>query len=97
MINSHNEAIRYWDGKPYYSLNTYLKTRFGHKVKKIALNGGFTCPNRDGTLDTRGCIFCSEEGSGDFAVENLPEITDDQPFIAYFQSFTNTYGSVERI
>ena len=97
MINSHNEAIRYWDGKPYYSLNTYLKTRFGHKVKKIALNGGFTCPNRDGTLDTRGCIFCSEEGSGDFAVENLPEITDDQPFIAYFQSFTNTYGSVERL
>lgn len=97
MIQSHNEAIKYWNGKPYYSLNTYLKNRFGHKVKKIALNGGFTCPNRDGTLDTRGCIFCSEEGSGDFAVEDLSQITDDQPFIAYFQSFTNTYGSVERL
>lgn len=97
MMTSHNEAIKYWNGKPYHSLNTYLLERFGHKIRKIALDGGFTCPNRDGTLGTRGCIFCSVEGSGDFAVERLPEVTDGQPFIAYFQSFTNTYGSLEKL
>ena len=97
MITSHNEAIKYWNGKPYYSLNTHLQERFGQKIHKIALDGGFTCPNRDGTLDTRGCIFCSAGGSGDFAVDRLPEITDGSPFIAYFQSFTNTYGSLEKL
>lgn len=96
-ITSHNESIKYWNGKPYHSLNTYLVKRFGQKIKKIALDGGFTCPNRDGTLDTRGCIFCSAEGSGDFAVDRLPEVTDGQPFIAYFQSFTNTYGSLDKL
>lgn len=52
---------------PYYSLNNYLKKRFGCKVLKLSLDAGCTCPNRDGTLDTRGCIFCSAGGSGDFA------------------------------
>lgn len=97
MITSHTEAIKHWNGKPYHSLNTYLQKKYGHKIYKIALDGGFTCPNRDGTLDTRGCIFCSTEGSGDFAVERLPEINDDRPFIAYFQSFTNTYGSIDHL
>lgn len=97
MITSHNDAIKHWNGKPYHSLNTYLFETFGHKVRKIALDGGFTCPNRDGSLGTRGCIFCSVEGSGDFAVERLPEVNTGQPVIAYFQSFTNTYGPVERL
>lgn len=57
-----------WNGKPYHSLDFELKSRFGQKVYKIALDGHMTCPNRDGTLGTRGCIFCSEGGSGDFAV-----------------------------
>ena len=57
-----------WHGKPYYSLNAYLKNTYGKRIKKISINGGFTCPNRDGTLDTRGCIFCSAGGSGDFAI-----------------------------
>ena len=56
-----------WNGKPYHSLDWESKKRFGTKVYKIALDGGMTCPNRDGTLGTRGCIFCSEGGSGDFA------------------------------
>lgn len=97
MITTYNEAIQHWNGKPYHSLNTYLTQKFGKKLYKIALDGGFTCPNRDGTLDTRGCIFCSAEGSGDFALSKLPELTDGQPFIAYFQSFTNTYGSIDKL
>ena len=58
-----------WNGKPYYSLDYYLKETFGTKVYKLALDGGMTCPNRDGTLGTGGCIFCSEGGSGDFAAK----------------------------
>lgn len=57
-----------WGGKPYYSLDYYCKKTYGKKLYKIALDGGFTCPNRDGTLDKRGCIFCSKGGSGEFAV-----------------------------
>lgn len=60
--------IQDWGGKPYYSLDHYCKNTYGKKLYKIALDGGFTCPNRDGTLDKRGCIFCSEGGSGEFAV-----------------------------
>lgn len=58
-----------WHGKPYYSLDAYLKNRYGHKCYKVALNAHMTCPNRDGTLDTRGCVFCSKGGSGEFAVD----------------------------
>ena len=95
----------------YTTLNNYLKERFGEKVYKIALNGGFTCPNRDGTIDTRECIFCSKGGSGDFAespdltiteqIENgkkrLEKKIKNGKYIAYFQAFTNTYAPVERL
>lgn len=95
----------------YYSLNNYLRDRFGDKVYKISLNAGFTCPNRDGKIDTRGCIFCSKGGSGDFAESALLSI-DEQielgkkkveskiksgKYIAYFQAFTNTYAPVESL
>ena len=93
----------------YYSLNEYLKKTFGEKVYKISLNGSMTCPNRDGTLDSRGCIFCSGGGSGEFAAAptlsiseqlsqaklKIREKTDCKLFIAYFQPFTNTYAPVE--
>ena len=92
-------------------LNDYLVDRFGCKVYKIALSGGFTCPNRDGTLDTRGCIFCSKGGSGEFAEDSALSITEqiergktriaskikNGKYIAYFQSFTGTYASVEKL
>lgn len=58
----------------YHALNEELQKRFGTKVYKLALDGGFTCPNRDGTLDTRGCIFCSGSGSGEFAADSAADI-----------------------
>lgn len=93
----------------YYSLNNYLKDTFGCKVYKISLNAGCTCPNRDGTIDTRGCIFCSNGGSGDFAESSSLSISQQIDagkqrvaskiksgrYIAYFQAFTNTYGDIE--
>lgn len=93
----------------YYSLNEYLKKQFGGKVYKLALDSGCTCPNRDGTSDTRGCIFC-HNGSSHFAetginineqIENAKrrvrnKIKTDK-FIAYFQSYTNTYGDIEKL
>lgn len=93
----------------YLSFNKYLKDKFGQKVYKISLDGGFTCPNRDGTIDTRGCIFCSKGGSGDFAQSRNLSITEQiesgkkrvekkiksGKYIAYFQAFTNTYAPVE--
>lgn len=92
----------------YYSLNEYLRKTFGEKVYKISLNGGMTCPNRDGTLSTKGCIFCSKGGSGEFSADKLLSVTeqieqakqrikaktDCKRFIAYFQPFTNTYAEV---
>ena len=106
----------YWDGRPWHTLDHELKHRFGTKVYKIALDGGMTCPNRDGSLDTRGCIFCSAGGSGDFAMplNGLGQIqaavheqiqagaaricrklgTSPGAYIAYFQSYTNTYAPV---
>lgn len=92
----------------YTSLNSYLKNRFGCKVYKLAIDGGFTCPNRDGTLGTRGCIFCSRGGSGEFAESKEKSVTQqiddgkkrvekkikDGKYIAYFQAFTNTYAPV---
>ena len=65
-----------WLGKPYYSLDAYLKKEFGEKVYKLSLDGGMTCPNRDGTCGTRGCIFCSAGGSGDFAGDRRLPITE---------------------
>ena len=64
---------REWLGKPYYSLDAYCKITFGEKLYKIALDAGLTCPNRDGTLGSSGCIFCSNGGSGDFARHLLSE------------------------
>lgn len=71
MVSNYADALRLWHGKPYYSLNQYLQEHFGEKIYKIALDGGFTCPNRDGTLGNRGCIFCSAGGSGDFSGARL--------------------------
>lgn len=95
-----------WHEKPYHSLDSYLKDTFGEKIFKIALDVGMSCPNRDGTLDTRGCSFCSTGGSGDFAVSKRPTIAKQledgramfgskktgSRFIAYFQAYTNTYA-----
>lgn len=95
----------------YFSLNRYLRETFGEKVYKLALDAGMTCPNRDGTIGTGGCIFCSAGGSGDFAQGQCGSIreqidkaklrirgkTDAGKFIAYFQSYTNTYAPVERL
>lgn len=86
----------------YYSVSEYLKNTYGHKLYKLSLSGNMTCPNRDGTLDTRGCIFCSGHGSGDFAVQDIDKaklVVADKykgsEYIAYFQSFTNTYADAE--
>lgn len=92
----------------YYSLNEYLKNTFGEKVYKISLNGGMTCPNRDGKLSDKGCIFCSKGGSGEFSANSDLSITQQieeakikvqkkiktNKYIAYFQAFTNTYADV---
>lgn len=98
-----------WLGKPYYSLNAYLQQKFHEKVYKVSLDGGMTCPNRDGTLGSRGCIFCSAGGSGDFAADRrltitrqidsqIAQIRTKRPvnrFIAYFQAYTNTYAPTD--
>ena len=65
-----------WGEKPYHSLDYMLRDRFGEKVYKVTLNGGMSCPNRDGKIGTRGCIFCSTGGSGDFAADAALSITD---------------------
>lgn len=97
-----------WNDKPYHSLDYELKSRFGEKVYRLALNGGMTCPNRDGTIGRGGCIFCSAGGSGDFAVPASFSVTEQiyegqrllsskrpvRKYIAYFQAFTNTYAPV---
>ena len=64
---------RRWDSKPYYSLDSYFRSVYGEKIYKLALDGGCTCPVRDGTIDTRGCIFCSAGGSGEFAARNTAD------------------------
>lgn len=98
-----------WLEKPYHSLDYMLKERFGEKVYKLTLNGGMSCPNRDGKLGTGGCIFCSAGGSGDFAGDSAQSIDQQiaqqkelickkrpvNTFIAYFQAYTNTYAPVE--
>lgn len=102
------------DGKTeklhYRSLNSYLRETFGEKVYKLSLDGGFTCPNRDGRLDSRGCIFCSG-GSGSFSVPVGDDVagalemaksviapkTGARKFIAYYQSYTGTYAPIERL
>lgn len=98
-----------WNGKPYHSLDYMLRQMFGEKIYKVTLNGGMTCPNRDGKIGERGCIFCSAGGSGDFAASASLSITEQirqqiqmlsakrpiHKYIAYFQAYTNTYAPVE--
>lgn len=94
----------------YKTLNEHYKEKFGSKVYKLSIDGGFTCPNRDGKVGNRGCIFCSANGSGEFAqkgdnirvqLENAKRLVEHKnksgKYIAYFQSFTNTYASLERL
>ena len=94
----------------YYSLNDYLKNTYGEKIYKVAIDAGLSCPNRDGKIDNRGCIFCSAGGSGDFAIarKDFPTVASQieagislfrgkkvgNKFIAYFQAYTNTYATV---
>lgn len=102
-----------WHGRPYYSLDAYLKNTYGEKLYKVALDAGFTCPNRDGTLGSGGCIFCSSGGSGDYAIKTADH-TDirkqlsagislfgskrvGRRFIAYFQAYTNTHGPTSHL
>lgn len=94
----------------YNHLNKYLKDKFGERTLKICVDGNFTCPNRDGTLDTTGCIFCSEKGSGELITYNSQNISNQvknfltsyrgkraNKFIVYFQNFTNTYDSITNL
>ena len=95
----------------YQSLNEHYKKRFGCKVYKLSIDAGFTCPNRDGTLGSQGCIFCSAYGGGEFAAgpdtsiaaqlekakEQVRSKSKNGKYIAYFQSFTNTYAPVVRL
>ena len=92
-------------------LNDHYRETFGCKVYKLSLDGGFTCPNRDGTVGTGGCIFCSDSGGGEFAEKQCRSIEEQLAkaklrvqskiktgkFIAYFQAFTNTYAPAERL
>ena len=98
-----------WGEKPYRSLDWQLKTQFGEKVYKLALNGGMSCPNRDGKVGRGGCIFCSEGGSGDFAADGHLSVKEQiaiqkealrnkktaRKYIAYFQAYTNTYAPAD--
>jgi len=97
-----------WGDKPWHTLDAEMKKRYGEKVYRLSLNGGMTCPNRDGKIDYRGCIFCSAGGSGDFAAPVEKSISDQMIeakaritkkshcrfFIAYFQAYTNTYAPI---
>ena len=101
----------FWNGKRYHSLNYFLRDKFGEKVFKISLDGGFSCPNRDGKISSGGCLFCSERGSGDYAGDRELSITKQfndikemmahkwksGKYIAYFQAYTNTYAPIEEL
>ena len=102
------DNMKLWNGRRYYSLDCYLKETFGEKLYKLSLNGGMTCPNRDGKISMGGCIFCSEGGSGEFAapctdisqqIDYAKSLVQDKfngdKYIAYFQAYTNTYAPVE--
>ena len=97
-----------WDNKRYNNLNYFLRHKFGEKVFKISLDGGFTCPNRDGSISHKGCIFCSLRGSGDFTMTNkdlslqfeeakgmMQKKWRSGKYIGYFQAYTNTYAPVD--
>jgi len=100
-----------WNNKNYHTFDYEMKKIFGEKAIKLSIDGNFTCPNRDGTLGSRGCIFCSERGSGDFNSDKKKSITEQieeqkqimsrkwksNTYIAYFQNYTNTYDTVENL
>ena len=99
--------MKKWGEKPYYSLDYMLKSRFGGKLYKVALDAGFTCPNRDGTIGFGGCTFCGG-GSGAFAGDRRLPISEQidrgiegltkfhaSGYIAYFQAYTNTYAPID--
>jgi radical SAM protein, TIGR01212 family len=106
-----NTMRKEWGDKRYYSLNYFLREKFGEKVFKISLDAGFSCPNRDGTISSGGCIFCSERGSGDFAgsrnfsitkqFHDIKEVMNKKwkngKYIAYFQAYSNTYGDIDTL
>ncbi|MFA6375272.1 MAG: TIGR01212 family radical SAM protein [Bacilli bacterium] len=95
----------------YNTLSDYLKNKYSSKVFKVSLDGGFTCPNRDGTISDKGCIYCSEKGSGEFAGNRLDSLRKqfeeiknnilkkwpNSKYIVYFQSFTNTYAPLDKL
>lgn len=96
----------------YYSLNRYFQNTFGEKVYRLSIDGGFTCPNRDGTVGTGGCSFCSAGGSGDFAADRIRPISEQllqareliagktancRKYLAYFQAYTNTYAGLDEL
>ncbi len=103
--------MKLWGEKPYHSLDYALKQRFGEKIYKLTLNGGMSCPNRDGKISFGGCIFCSGGGSGEFASSAALSIADQiqdakkrlsgkrpaNRYIAYFQAYTNTYGPISHL
>lgn len=105
------DKITKWGDKRYNSLNYFLREKFGQKVFKISLDGGFGCPNRDGRISKGGCIFCSARGSGDYAGDRLLSISEqfdkikimmnkkwkEGKYIAYFQAYTNTYAPVDEL
>ncbi len=100
--------MKLWNDKPYHSLDYELKKHFHEKIYRLALNAGMTCPNRDGRIGYGGCIFCSGNGSGDFAPDPALSISQQietgrqklaakrpvSKYIAYFQAYTNTYAPV---
>ena len=111
MVMNMNQFPYSFDNKRYHTYNYFLKTKYKSKIAKVSLNADFTCPNRDGTCGTGGCIFCSSNGSGDFSgnindslqqqFENISQVMRKKwpqcQFIAYFQANTNTYGTIEKL
>lgn len=97
--------------KRYRDLDTYYKIKYKKKIIKLPLDGGFTCPNRDGSLSFKGCIYCSDDGAGEWTYKSAGDIKNqialqknilskpnrEEAYIAYFQNFTNTYGDVEKM
>ena len=103
MSENFEKCPAHYEGMRFYSISTWLKQKFGEKTIKLAIDGGFTCPNRDGTKGTGGCIFCSDNGAGEFASDIEDQIrlfSDKWPrarYLAYFQNHTNTYGPVRSL
>lgn len=110
-MNADTASPLFWGDKRYYTWNHQLKNHFGEKIIKVPLDGGFDCPNRDGSVASGGCTFCSQRGSGDFAGDRGEDIIDQfhtvknrmnrkwkkGKYIGYFQAFSNTYAPVEEL